>query len=82
MEHPKSEVSQPESPLAIIDPTLEPPSPRRKLIVTTKLPHGLISIKYITEETKTPFSHLPIVKLLTQEFLSILLNLTLGILQL
>jgi len=58
IEEPKYEFSQLESPSVALAPTPEPPSPRRKLIITFALPLGLISIKDITgnEEIETPHS--------------------------
>lgn len=56
VEHPEPEFSQPESPSTILAPTPEPPSPRRKLIVTIELPLKLISIEYVTKEIETPHS--------------------------
>lgn len=48
------DISQHESPLVV--PTLDPPSPRRKLIIMTGLPLSLISIEDITrnEEEESP----------------------------
>lgn len=50
------DISQHESPSVVIAPTLDPPSPQRKLIIVIGLPLGLISIEDITrnEEEESP----------------------------
>jgi len=82
IDQPESEVCQPESPLFVIAPTPKPPSPRRKLIIMTELSPRLISIKDIPEIKRQKYLilHLLIVNLLTQEFLSLLSDSTIGVL--